>query len=112
MKRIEKGFTLIELIMMIVILGILAAVAIPKFMDLSGEAEESVCRSNKGAIESACAIYYASMAVTGQTPTFPVTYKDGSLYASGEWPSCPSGGGDYLYQQTNGTCICLHPSHN
>ena len=41
--RKEKGFTLIELVMVIVILGILAAFALPRFADLGGEAESTVC---------------------------------------------------------------------
>ena len=103
--RKEKGFTLIELIMVIVILGILAAVAIPKFVDLSNQAKESTCKSNLGAIDSACAIYYASRAAIGETATFPSDYTDTSLYASGTVPTCPDTG-TYTYDQTTGTASC------
>jgi MSHA pilin protein MshA len=65
------GFTLIELVIIIVVLGILAAVAIPKYQDLSGQAKESAARASLGAIRSGVAIYYANTAVTTGTATWP-----------------------------------------
>ena len=61
MKRaLQKGFTLIELVVVIVLLGILAAVAIPQFTDLAGEARSAVGQGSCGALQSSAVLLYAS----------------------------------------------------
>lgn len=71
LNRNQGGFTLIEVVIIIVILGILAAVAIPKYQDLTGEAKEAAARSSLGAMRSAITIYYATKAVKTGTATWP-----------------------------------------
>ncbi len=60
MKQVQRGFTLIELVMVIVILGVLAAVAIPKFVNLKTEAQASALMGVVGGINSASAVNYAA----------------------------------------------------
>jgi MSHA pilin protein MshA len=60
MKTRQTGFTLIELVMVIVLIGVLAAIAIPKFVDLSSDAKQAAVEGVGGALSSAAAINYAA----------------------------------------------------
>lgn len=65
-NKSQEGFTLIELVIVIVILGILSAIALPKFVDLGGDARVAAMKSVEGSMRAANAIIYAK-AATGNS---------------------------------------------
>lgn len=69
MKRTQTGFTMIELIVVIVILGILAATALPKFIDLSGDAKTAAVKGMAGTMGSAMSVNYAGCAAKSHAVT-------------------------------------------
>ena len=70
MVRKNRGFTLIELMIVVAIIGILAAIVIPKFADLIVKAKEGATKGNLGALRSAVSISY------GENEIYPVTLGD------------------------------------
>lgn len=86
LKRNEGGFSLIELVIVIVILGILAAVAIPKYEDMRENARVATLKGELGGIRATLSIQYAKSALTG-TPTWPAL--TGSIFADGVIPKDP-----------------------
>ncbi|MBP6920681.1 MAG: prepilin-type N-terminal cleavage/methylation domain-containing protein [Candidatus Omnitrophica bacterium] len=76
----RKGFTLIELVMVIVIIGILAAVAIPKFINLQQEAKHAVCLSNAGAIRTAISNFYAQCNLNATSINGSIAYDTATCF--------------------------------
>ncbi len=88
----KKGFTLIELVMVMVILGILSAVAIPTFFNLQDEAKEASVKGGLGGLRSGISIWYAKTAASGLAvwPTLgELTQATNGVMASGQIPDNP-----------------------
>lgn len=86
MKKQQSGFTLIELIMVIVILGILSVFAVPKFADLSGEAELAAIQGAEASVRSASAIAHSAALVANTANGADVTLEDTAVTIQHGYP--------------------------
>lgn len=69
----QKGFTLVELVIVITVLGVLAAVAVPKFFDFAGDSKQAACKAALGGVRAAIANYYSYTATPagGGSASYP-----------------------------------------
>lgn len=105
----DKGVTLPEIILVMIIFGIMATIAVPKFLSLKEHTERGRCAANRAAINSALVSTYGVL--NSRDPqqyrnwlnTITFDAVDDSMFNSGHIPLCP-GGGAYTIQ--NGEVNC------
>ncbi len=104
----QSGLTLIELIMVFVIIGFLAAISVPKFVHLDDNAKATECKANQKAVEAAAVITYADSAMAGNA-MFPETLN-AAMFRHGSIPTCPIVTGDVRneinYDKNAGSASC------
>jgi len=101
MKRNQKGFTLVELMVVVLIIGILVAIAIPLYTKSQENAQRNACKANLRTMMGSIAQYASEN--NGSYPSSLDDLQSGGYLKS--VPTCP-GGGTYTYDSTNGTVKC------
>ena len=86
--RTRKGLTLIELLIVVVILGVLAALAIPRISTSAATAKANTCKTNQDIMNSQIELYYSD---SGSYPTLSAITSDPNFFPEGI-PICPSSG--------------------
>jgi type IV pilus assembly protein PilA len=115
MFRKDEGFTLVELMVVVLIIGILVAIAVPIFNAAKGSAQTKTCFANQRTIEGAVQSFQAS---TGAMPSVGTVNASHALITGGyikNAPTCPLGGQNYAIDAsgtvTTASLTCGHPHY-
>jgi type IV pilus assembly protein PilA len=105
-KKGEKGFSLVELMVVIVIIGVLIAIAIPVYRNTTEKAELRACHANQRMIEGAASQYAMNEGIDIEEVNQIDVLNN---YFSGGVPKCPSGDD---YSITGGKVTCNNTKHD
>ncbi len=92
MKRPQQGFTLIELIIVIVVLGVLAATALPRFVNLGRDARIAKLNGALASVKSAAALAHAASRTGGGAHNAPVAMQGQSITMVNHYPTANTAG--------------------
>ena len=116
MKRMKKGFTLVEIMIVVAIIAILAAIAIPNFVKYRKESQQGTCESTRAQIVTA-AENWGSKPANAEATTVDLSTlapTDGSGYFK-TVPTCPAGGTYTVSKNTTSgawECTCNAEGHS
>ena len=97
----NKGFTLVELMVVVAIIIILAAILVPRYLDVTDQAKASKCVANQRTLEGSASVYMADN--NGEMPSSLNLLVPNYVQVV---PDCPGEGGPYGYDSDTGAVTC------
>ena len=102
----KSGFTLVEIMIVVLIIGLLAAIAVPNFVKARKSAQRNACIDNLRQIEGAC----EQVKMNGETPSAETLYGADNFIKVA--PVCPSTTASYAIPTADSRPVCLNPNVN
>src|SRR5260221_697958 len=107
-RNTKKGFTLVEIMIVVAIIGLLAAIAIPNFVKARTTAQKNACINNLRQIDGAKEQWALEKKKSSGSASVDTEIND---YIKGGSPKCPSGG-SYTYSAVDTSPICSIDGHS
>lgn len=111
MNKMKKGFTLVEIMIVVAIIAILAAIAIPNFIAYRNESQGNACAGNMKTIKTAGETWLTKNPGTTAPTAADLVKSDGTGLLK-SMPKCPKTGGDYTIAVDNGAITVTCTKHN
>ena len=110
-KKMQKGFTLVEIMIVVAIIAILAAIAIPNFIAYRNESQGNACVSNMSSLKTAAESYLTKNPNTTEFTDEMLAPTDGKGFLK-KMPTCPKGGAYTVTKDASGAVVVTCDNHN